>query len=119
MKLTAISSLPSKTFLWVSMMLKHCEAQSSARSASSLSQVTSLMLDAAGMPSETRAPVAMDRRCLVFRENNEEDIIREKKVSSNLLIDLLDELVLFFLTQTMIEDLAICVWSGVETLGVF
>ena len=63
------------------------------------------------MPSETRAPVAMDRRCLVFRENNEEDIIREKKVSSNLLIDLLDELVLIFLTQTMIEDLAICVRS--------
>ena len=120
MKLTAISSLPSKTFLWVSMMLKHCEAQSSARSASSLSQVTSLMLDAAGMPSETRAPVEIKRRCLVLRENNEKEITRETKVSSNLLIDLLNELVLIFLTQTMSEDLAFCViWSGVETLGVF
>ena len=81
MKLTAISSLPSKIFLWVSIMLKHCEAQSSARSASSLSQVTSLMLDAAGMPSETRAPVEIKRRCLVLRENNEEDLIRETKLT--------------------------------------
>ena len=67
-----------------------------------------------------QGPVEIKRRCLVLRENNEKEIIRETKVSSNLLIDLLNELVLIFLTQTMSEDLAFCViWSGVETLGVF
>ena len=119
MKLTATSSPPSKTFLLVSMMLTHCEAQSSARLASSSSQVTSLMLDAAGTPSETRAPVAIDRRCLVLGENNDEDLIRETKVSSYLLINLLDELVLVGFTQNTFDDLASRVWSGVETLRVF
>ena len=79
MKLTGTSTPPIKTFLLVSMLLTHCDAQSSASLASSLSQVTSLMLDAAGTP--TRDPVAIDRRCLVLRENNEEDLIRETKLT--------------------------------------
>ena len=65
------------------------------------------------MPSETRAPVAIDRRYLVTRENDARD-----SINTNLLIDLLDELVLVSLTQKTFDDITFGVWSELDTLGV-
>ena len=61
----------------------------------------------------TKAPVAMDRRYLVTRENDARD-----SINTNLLIDLLDELGLVGFTHNTFDDITSGVWSRVETLGV-
>ena len=70
------------------------------------------MLDATGTPL-SKVPVAMDRRYLVKKENDVRD-----SINTNLLIDLLDELVLVGFSHKPVDDLAQRVWSEVDTLGV-
>ena len=59
MNFTSSTSPLLMAFLTGSMLLGHWAAHSSARWASSWSQLISLMLDAAGMPSLARDPLAI------------------------------------------------------------